>query len=722
MSKQRTLVALDWLMPVLQDIFDEQNCLLKRDDEPMDWTALGQSMHQVSGALTLTNQPLLAQLATSLEMASLAVSRGELTEHLSFKNEQVAKQTLSQAIQLLHYEIQQLQPKQQIHQDWLIDRIKFLHETLDIPNPNFSKLVTQPLPEVMDSDTKSAFLAKLPIPNVEREWQDKVVRLQELTKLWRYCTLQLLQLQKNDGKTLETLTKLANYLATSPLNTSYRQVWHLMALWFSSLALNEKPTPEQYVAFLVNLEALMHDADESVPDFDTGRLAVDVLLHLSQLTQKTEDAKSLLASLDLNESLQHTTLFSQILADLEKTIYQIYQPEVILPILQNIKTALANRGWVLYEHQFDVIIADVQMMMDDASMASSLAWQVERQLQDLYTQILSTVDTLESEIGLHQFAYAFDPKQEAVRQTRVHLENVKRSFNTFTTSHNLAQLNVNDDLVAMMQVFGLLNLARPKELTEQLRILLSRLVSKRVAVLSWEATDAVAEMIARFELFLDDLSHQSLNEALLDKTQTQLNLANLLVKKLIDEPLTVSAVPSRDKVFGENTIVYDDEGEKIVSGDNITERVVNTEFAESVENRENVESNDIVFDDDDVIFDDEPILTELNEETPINETVAEETQVAIAEATNDNQVQTIADSEELIKAREALKPDDFDMADEEIREIFIEEADEVLQEMDSNLPVWQADPSDLKTLKEIRRGFHTLKGSGRMVGAYQVGE
>ncbi|WP_456152356.1 Hpt domain-containing protein, partial [Faucicola boevrei] len=42
--------------------------------------------------------------------------------------------------------------------------------------------------------------------------------------------------------------------------------------------------------------------------------------------------------------------------------------------------------------------------------------------------------------------------------------------------------------------------------------------------------------------------------------------------------------------------------------------------------------------------------------------------------------------------------------------------------MDSNLPVWQADPSDLKTLKEIRRGFHTLKGSGRMVGAYQVGE
>ncbi|ELA09747.1 CheA signal transduction histidine kinase [Moraxella macacae 0408225] len=689
MSKQRTLVALDWLMPVLQDIFEEQNRLLKRDDEPMDWTALGQSLHQVSGALTLTNQALLAQLAGSLELASLALARGELTEHLAFKNEQAAKQTLSQAIQLLRYEIQQLQRKQQLHQNWLIDRINFLHETLQIPSPDFSKLVVDPLLEQNLGTEYVSLLEQLPTPDIEREWQDKAVRLQELTKLWRYCTLQLLQQQKNDSKTLDTLTKLANYLATSPLNVSFRQVWHLVALWFSSLALNEKPTPGQYVAFLANLEALMHgDTDEAVmPDFDTGRLAVDVLLHLSQLAQKTENAQNLLATLDLSEGLQHTTVFSQILANLEKTIYQIYQPQLVLPMLNNMKTALANRGWVLYEHQLDVIMNDVQMMLDDENMASSLAWQVERQLQDLYTQILSTVDTLESQIGLHQFAYASDPKQEAVRKTRVHLENVKRSFNNFTKTHSLTELNVNDDLVAMVQVFGLLNLVRPKELTEQLRILLNRLLSKHVAVLSWDVTDAIAEMIARFELFLDYLSHQSVNEELLDKTQSQLNRANLLVKNLIDEPLNATALPSRDKVFGQNTVIYDDEGEKIANAD--------TAF-----DAENVAAihDDMI--DDDVVFADESSTTE-----PTTADSAE-----------------LIESAELTKAREALKPDDFDLADEEIREIFIEEADEVLQAMDANLPIWQADPDDLKTLKEIRRGFHTLKGSGRMVGAYQVGE
>ncbi len=38
------------------------------------------------------------------------------------------------------------------------------------------------------------------------------------------------------------------------------------------------------------------------------------------------------------------------------------------------------------------------------------------------------------------------------------------------------------------------------------------------------------------------------------------------------------------------------------------------------------------------------------------------------------------------------------------------------------VPLWiqQQDSSDLLT--EIRRGFHTLKGSGRMVGADEVGD
>src|SRR6185312_4375620 len=39
-----------------------------------------------------------------------------------------------------------------------------------------------------------------------------------------------------------------------------------------------------------------------------------------------------------------------------------------------------------------------------------------------------------------------------------------------------------------------------------------------------------------------------------------------------------------------------------------------------------------------------------------------------------------------------------------------------------NLPAWKSNPDDLDALKNVRRSFHTLKGSGRLVGAVALGE
>ena len=61
-------------------------------------------------------------------------------------------------------------------------------------------------------------------------------------------------------------------------------------------------------------------------------------------------------------------------------------------------------------------------------------------------------------------------------------------------------------------------------------------------------------------------------------------------------------------------------------------------------------------------------------------------------------------------------------ADEEILEIFIEEASEEIAALGTMIPRWQSNPGDTETLQEMRRAFHTLKGSGRMVGALSLGE
>ncbi|WP_271410210.1 Hpt domain-containing protein [Pseudomonas sp. Q1-7] len=67
-------------------------------------------------------------------------------------------------------------------------------------------------------------------------------------------------------------------------------------------------------------------------------------------------------------------------------------------------------------------------------------------------------------------------------------------------------------------------------------------------------------------------------------------------------------------------------------------------------------------------------------------------------------------------------PADEEPVDDELQEVFIEEAGEVLETLGEQLPRWCADSTDRDALGEVRRAFHTLKGSGRMVRALVIGE
>jgi len=60
--------------------------------------------------------------------------------------------------------------------------------------------------------------------------------------------------------------------------------------------------------------------------------------------------------------------------------------------------------------------------------------------------------------------------------------------------------------------------------------------------------------------------------------------------------------------------------------------------------------------------------------------------------------------------------------DDELRDVFLEETDEVLEALHEYLPRWVSDPQNISALSEMRRAFHTLKGSGRMVRALILGE
>ncbi len=71
---------------------------------------------------------------------------------------------------------------------------------------------------------------------------------------------------------------------------------------------------------------------------------------------------------------------------------------------------------------------------------------------------------------------------------------------------------------------------------------------------------------------------------------------------------------------------------------------------------------------------------------------------------------------------ERLRDETDEKIDEELLAIFLEEAVGVLQTIAQSLSVSRSQPVNLLELTSIRRGFHTLKGSGRMVGLMRLGE
>ncbi len=66
--------------------------------------------------------------------------------------------------------------------------------------------------------------------------------------------------------------------------------------------------------------------------------------------------------------------------------------------------------------------------------------------------------------------------------------------------------------------------------------------------------------------------------------------------------------------------------------------------------------------------------------------------------------------------------DGGDDTDPEMLEIFLEEAGEVLSTIATTLPESRDHPQDQERLTTLRRAFHTLKGSGRMIGLKNFGE
>ncbi|MDH4046813.1 MAG: Hpt domain-containing protein [Gammaproteobacteria bacterium] len=111
------------------------------------------------------------------------------------------------------------------------------------------------------------------------------------------------------------------------------------------------------------------------------------------------------------------------------------------------------------------------------------------------------------------------------------------------------------------------------------------------------------------------------------------------------------------------------------------------------------------------------LTKEKTEEPPAAQTMrASREEIAAAQASQPAPLQATEVMPMAVVSRNA------EHLDPELLELFIEEAKEEIVSIKRNLPQWAEAPDDMETLITVRRSFHTLKGSGRMVGAERIGE
>ena len=115
---------------------------------------------------------------------------------------------------------------------------------------------------------------------------------------------------------------------------------------------------------------------------------------------------------------------------------------------------------------------------------------------------------------------------------------------------------------------------------------------------------------------------------------------------------------------------------------------------------------------------------------PLSQTVAAPTEherTAVLDPSNP--AQRFAPTQPLAPAAKPAQPAAAPVAkavdreiDPEFLELFIEEAKDEITKLKQLFPLWDENPQDQESLTNVRRSFHTLKGSGRMVGAVLIGE
>ncbi|MEO5574071.1 MAG: Hpt domain-containing protein [Gammaproteobacteria bacterium] len=319
---------------------------------------------------------------------------------------------------------------------------------------------------------------------------------------------------------------------------------------------------------------------------------------------------------------------------------------------------------------------------------------VEAALDDLGTAVAISADSGEHDDGakVTQGAEYRQVINAVIKEAKVDLSRVKDALINFITQPGHHELLV-DVPQQIAQVIGSLTMLSEKRAASLLgnckNYIAEHLLAQRINP-DYRQLESLADVIVGIEYYLEALDeNRSDRESILDIAQQGIAGFDPSDVSLIDEsPAQSEPAALIDTPMPQSEAASWDEPVEHYSTDDATTDF-NASIVEVTEHELRVEE------------DEAPLIT-------LSESIG-----LLPEAESITEV-TAPATPAIFSRPEGI--------DDEIVEIFIEEAQEELASIAINLPIWKLHPFTSDAMTLVRRSFHTLKGSGRMVGATTIGE
>ena len=714
-------IALEWVKGEIKETLQQaQQALELYVEQPQDKSRLNfclSYLHQVHGTRQMVEFYGAALLAEEMEAVASDLASGSLS------HEQDGLEVLMQAIiQLPHY----LEHVKVGRRDLPVVLLPILNELRSTRGENFLSETSLFTPVIAHNPTLSAEqLAAFEAGNFS-QW------LRKTRQMMQAATLQLLQNREPD-LARHYLNKLFARLNKALGGTPQGVIW-LPALAFSEWLMRQDNLPKSAKVLLRQLDQVLKQAvDEGAPALNRPP-ADDLLKNLLFYVARTDtrgDAIRLVQkrfelhdSLPTEDELQHerdafsgpgsdaigsalTALIDEINAIKERLDLLVRGSQERVPVLNDVRVSIKQiadtmgmlglgmpRKVMQEQEQAVVALLENGDASDDAllDVAGALLY-VEATLSGM--QRAGDLNSTPSDSAM------LDAQKAVLREARNVIEQIKDAIVSFIAHQwSPAELSVVPSLLHSTEgSINMIPLPRIAAVLAELATFVEQALLVDSPKQDWQLMDLLAEVLSGTEYYLEryaDVAEGTDDELL---TRVENTLGHLM--------LSADLVRDGDSTEDAGSELLND----IFTGSNgADESIEVTSFNDALDAEGDAENDNDAFSSD---ADNDEENIELEALAP----VLDLPEIIDVEG-SDESVPLLNTEDALAENRE----DDDDLIDEEIIEVFLEEAEEVIETLNDSWPAFRAHNDDQEALSTVRRAFHTLKGSGRMVRAMDIGE